>query len=176
MRASDMDKNLKRVILNKIRDDVGSYKYSEMVDPIGEDGLIDLLLLKAEKERSGGSGYSSGSYSTTGTRRESVWEKALETTFTVIGSGIWIWISFILSGGWMGFALVIGIFLLVFLGTALFHSIGMLKAVSTALMWIASTAVIIVAIWGIGYVIWKGGPWVVQGVKQWWAWLGGHFQ
>ncbi|MCD4786489.1 MAG: hypothetical protein K8T10_21900 [Candidatus Eremiobacteraeota bacterium] len=63
MRASDMDENTKRAILNKVRDEVGSYKYSEMVDKIGEDGLIDLLLMSAEREKSGSSSSSSGSSS-----------------------------------------------------------------------------------------------------------------
>ena len=107
MRGSDLPPDLRRQLLNTIRDQVGGSNYRAMVDAMGEDRLLDVAVDAATRQGAG----SSSSDSSLG---ES------------LGEAI---------GGLIGLALVCG------------------------------------ACW----LIWVVVSWIVGGVGQWWAWLGGHF-
>jgi len=50
MRASELSWDAKQELLGKIRESVGYTKYRELTDGLGEDGLIDQVLMTAAKE------------------------------------------------------------------------------------------------------------------------------
>ena len=49
MKASDMPYDVKQQLLRQIEDQVGSSQYYELVNKVGEDGLIDLAIQKMEE-------------------------------------------------------------------------------------------------------------------------------
>lgn len=49
MKASDLSDTQRKAILNHIRTQVGDTQYSQLRDSLGDDGLIDAILLQASK-------------------------------------------------------------------------------------------------------------------------------
>ena len=166
LRASDLPDDVKRQLSRAIREQVGPSKYDQAVDAVGEDRVLDMVLLSA----SGGGDSSQGST----TAPESPWAAAWSVTSTILGQ-LWWLIPACLGSGWAGFVFLLGGLILLFFGVALFKAIGALEAASVAVAWIVGVLAVVTGAGLVGYLLWIGVPWLISGVGQWWGWLGGHF-
>jgi hypothetical protein len=170
VKAADLPDSLKRPLLNQIREQVGGSDYDRMVGSVGEDGLLDILLNSAPGPSSSASSGTALGY------RQNPWSKAWEVVLGVLGWNPLMWAFFSFGNGWGGVAGVLGFFVLLYFGAALFQAVGALSAISTGLAWLVGIVAGGAAVAGVGYVLWIGVPWVLSGVGQWWGWLGGHFR
>lgn len=205
LKPSDLPDSVKPMVLTAMRRQLGEAKYNEMLVSVGEEGIINLWLAETMTFPVGSKhGYyypltkseSQGWRNDFATplsretfnrifpdaylRREtipdkSMWRKAWETMWEWLNklsemtSGQFLlWISWIAAG--LGpltgtFALVI-VFALVYLAAVIYNLDNSWTQVVVA----------IPVLVGLGLLLWAGGFWLVEGVVQWWGWLGGHFR
>lgn len=88
MKDSDLTYDEKQRLLSHIRDQTGQIEYDRMVDALGEDGLIDLVLEKVGGTTNASAVSSSNSPSTISRK---VW-RVIRTIFVVVGILIILWL------------------------------------------------------------------------------------
>ena len=170
MRSSDLPDGTKRQLLSAIRDKIGRSQYDSMVDTVGEDRMLDMLLDSANKQ-----GSTSGRASRSSTP-DNVWAEAFDFVWKLLLENWIVVLVVCVSGGPVGILTVLGVLPLLYFGHVFLHAVGALEAASTALAVIVGIGVGGAALVGLGYLLWIGVPWIISGVGQWWSWLGGHFQ
>ena len=85
MKASELPYDVKKKLLRQIEDQVGYSQYHEMVDRVGEDGLIDLAFQKMEE-------MSASEVKKERTRGQKIW-LGIKIGFGVIVLVIWLAVS-----------------------------------------------------------------------------------
>jgi hypothetical protein len=162
VRASDLPDPFKKQLLANLRSQVGHQPVDHLVDQIGEDGVVDVVL-QAMSSHERPTSYSS-------------WRKGFGLLFV---GGIWppIYLVFSVIGslGWVGVPVCLGIAFLIVAVGALVDQIGIWNATSAALAWTLGGACVVALLIGVGFALWIGLPWIGSGIWQWWHWLGGHF-
>ena len=146
---------------------MGDYHYDSVINTIGEDRLVDLILLKlAEAEH-------------LNRREKNIWVEDWEKFQSTFGLESLIYLVLIpvsATGPLVGTLITLAAFIFIFRGAlkktldnALFRVGGDYASLIASLIGIALLG-------GIGFGLWKAFPWLVKGVQDWWGWLGGHFQ
>lgn len=165
-------------LLDRIRNQIGLTNYQGLVARVGEDRLLDLIEPRAHGTDDVKPGYFySPQTPTCPARRGSLWRKAwgVVSAFLFQYNGL-VTVATALGGlGPVGVVVVIGALLLLYLCAVLFFWAGEPEIVSSGLAWVLGIAGVISLVTLAGYLTWKGVPWLVSGVGQWWKWLGGHF-
>lgn len=165
-KASDLPYSVKRDLLKQIENQLGWSKYHALIQQHGEDGLIDLILAHA----------------TVASRpRINPWQKARDAVNglfkSIFETGSWVYLIWgIASAGWAGIAIAIGVVLLIYFSAAFYYSIGGMRGINAGLSWLIGAAISLGGIALVGYLLWLGIPWLINGMFQWWGWLGGHFR
>lgn len=173
LKSSDLPDGVKSQVLRQVRAQVGSTQYDSMVATLGEDGLLDLVLEKV--------GEPSTSQAIPRRADTNPWLEAaafLLILAGLLGWGPWPWMK-VVSGillwltsiGPVGFAVALPSAYL--LAVLFFYTRNLIR--NTGLLWVVKAAGVVGAMGGVGCLLWFGGPWLFQGVRGWWAWLGGHF-
>jgi len=168
-KASDLPEPVKRAVLDAVRDKVGYTEYNRIVDAMGEDAVVDAVLRGMN-----GEGSSTGSIRAGSGRVE--WS---QTFWGALGGWGWIFVLNMVVTGIGGIAIAIGFLVLLAVGCSVYCAIKNSSAgdaVTQAFSWILGIAVMAGVLGGLGYGAWKGGPWLLNGMHQWWGWLGQHFR
>jgi hypothetical protein len=155
LQSSDLPEPVKRELLNQIRDQVGYSNYDRAVSAIGEDGVVDAVLSQVSSSR-GSTASRSGSGSSS-----SVWDLFLQY-------GIYL-VLFLSMLGPIGTTISTIVFIVL---VASWVVTLCYRDFST----VAAGVVGIIALGGVGLLLWKVVPWVWHGAGQWWGWLGAHFR
>jgi hypothetical protein len=195
LKASDLPESTKRNMLSFILSRIGSEEYTRLVKTMGEDQLIDSYLRRVQKVqsqlntcrsvRSPHSPKHSPVVETNTQKVRKALKYAFESTVTISPFGLlkalalptdglltgfvlFIWI--VIIGPLNAFLILVAAFIIFFLFSLLWD---FLKAPQAS--WIIKTSVILGVGGAAGYGIWVGGQWILQGIVQWWGWLGGQF-
>jgi hypothetical protein len=164
MNASNLSYSQRQEVLDKLREQLGDSNYTQLVDKFGdEDTLLNAYLSAANTQS--GTVASSGSTKRSNTFGDWVW-------------GILGWIF--IQNPWLGGGIISGVFgptaggiywalwMIGFVMLLVYAARDNLGEVFVGIILLALLA-------GAIYLLWIGVPWVISGVGQWWAWLGGHF-
>lgn len=176
-KSSDLPDDAKSRLLDHIRDRIGSDQYYRIVDNVGEDKLIDLILNRDDGVPS---------------YQANPWFKALRALgfylcLCPILAYFLYWDSnkkFItwwrLLLGSIAGAVVMGpavffislpiIYILALIFYGLYNLIG-----RTGMVRLGKVTGIVAAVGVIGCLFLAVGPWLFGGVRLWWGWILGHF-
>jgi hypothetical protein len=151
--ASDLPSDVKQGLLNRIREQIGQEKYREMVDVLGEDKVLDMVLEK------------------TNSKSESSWTWK-EILGVIVFFSFWGAVGYQDGGGIGGVlgGIVFGV---------LVTSPGLIWLL---IKWLAKPLGIgLAAVLGIGvggavlFGLWKAVAYTGAGTAGWFKWLFGHF-
>ena len=182
LKASDLPDNVKRQLSGAVRDQMGSSQYDDMVDFLGEDALLDMVLQSMVNSNSTGmsTSYNSPTAKSTSYESDNPWSKAFGFLWGILeGFGVnlmWIIICVCSSFGfWAGTGILLGGGLSIYLLAVCCYSVKSIASAADAGVTVLGHALgVLLAIGAVGCLLWFGVPWVIDGVGQWWSWLGGH--
>jgi hypothetical protein len=164
MKSSDLSYSQRQEILDKIREQLGGSNYRQLVDQMGsDDQLLDAYFAAASSQSSASASSQSGKSNTT------FWDWILGILGYVFI--YWPWLGSAIIGAIFGptaASIYWALWVIGFVGVLVYAAKDNLGEIFVGIILLALLA-------GTIYVLWMGVPWVVRGVGQWWAWLGGHF-
>jgi hypothetical protein len=173
MKASELPSDIRKSLLEDIENKLGYSEYRKMVDALGEDGMLDMVLENMEKKATE--------------------EKEKKDAHT--GCVIWVIIFLILFiiGGCVevkdlkqgqdsvsaflkGGAGVAVPFMSYYICEFILHILGKICSLIIDNTGIILRCIIFaVLIAGLAVGMWYAVPWIWHGVVDWWKWLSGHF-
>lgn len=164
-RSSSLPEHVKRQLLLAARAEMDECTYNYVIDTIGEDGLVDLILMKMADADS------------LSCPAKSAWAEDWERFTSSGGGDIWLWVFMAMCCGPWIIALCIFIMPIYIFRGALKETLDRaLTSVGGDYGSLIASIVGIALLGGAGFGLWKAFPWLVNGVQNWWSWLGGHFQ
>ncbi len=179
MNASELPSDIRKSLLEDIENKLGYSEYRKMVDALGEDGMLDMVLDGINKQ----SAHTGSSNNSGTTFWEWLWIIIVLLTFPaffVMGgmtglenikpgqNQIWVFISHGFGQLFVWMCCVCPQFLW-YLVSEPFKLI--FKARNVLLRYL----ILVIVIAGFAVGLWYAIPWLWRGTVDWWKWLSGHF-
>jgi hypothetical protein len=176
VKAADLPDGLKQELLRSLASQVGQPVVNRMVAQYGKDAVIDMVL-QAVLRVPDRSSVSSGRTGIT-SRHSSFnrWSDRFASVSRLVHTYWMLCTIVVCAFGWAGVVLLATVMGLIFAVSAVASQINIWKTTSATLAWTLGSGLVLTLLVGVGYVMWIGVPWIAVGVRQWWQWLGGHFQ
>ena len=161
VKASELPSEVKKHLLGKVKEQLGDSEYRQMVDVVGEDTLLDMVLAKSSE------GESTTSKVSDPKDTAAFWVAAILAFMILVGMGI----GGYKDSGWGG---LLGN---VFIGFWIAYGggFGLLYAAVRYVHFTAAIGVGGVLLVGALYVLWKALTFTAGGTVSWFRWLFGHF-
>jgi hypothetical protein len=167
-----MTGEMRDIILESIRKTVGNAQYRKLLKELGEDQLIGLYWGSFQQ-------HAKNPPKEMWNPRDTGLAVVLGIILIPINTGVNVWMILAVPANiavWISSIGPLNFILLLVGGFVAGFVVALLRnlMVLTGTSWAVKAAAVLAAIGAAGVAVWFAGPWVWNGVVQWWGWLGAH--